>query len=303
MGTIEDTIRELEQERKQIRLLTILDIVAGAVGFLLFLPLPPLGLALFVFAIVFYPFGINKRRKKYTLHFKRKLVESELLRTFTEVTFQPERGLERSFLADTGMIAMGNRYFSDDYICGKYKDIAFEQADVCIQQVTSNGKNTTTTTYFKGRWMVFDFNKNFACELQIREKGFSYAKTSGGFFSSKPKMHKLELEDVEFNREFAVYAVDDHEAYYILTPPVMERMRGLRQRTNGELLLCFLNNRLHVAVNSGTNAFEPPVFSSIDMTAIRKQVEEEIDVITRFVDELKLYRSIYKGTETDRRNE
>jgi hypothetical protein len=192
------------------------------------------------------------------------------------------------------MMMMGNRYASNDYISGRYKNIGFAQSDVCIQQVTSNGKHTHTTTYFKGRWMIFDFNKNFAEDMLVREKGFYYTKKKGGWFSlEEEKMKKMELEDAQFNSEFDVFAQNEHEAYYILTPHIMESIRDLNAKISGKLILCFVDSKLHVGVHNNRDAFEPPIFRNIDETVFA-DIQNDIKVITSFVDELSLDRTIYK---------
>lgn len=243
--------------------------------------------------IVFVVFSQTKKRT-YVKSFKHELVETILKNTFTDLQFNPSTGIEKSVIADTDMMTMGNRYHSEDYVRGKYKDTNFEQADVCIEQVTSDGKNTHTTTYFRGRWMIFDFNKNFASDLLVREEGFAYAKTRSGWFTSKSeRLQKLELEDSEFNNCFDVFAQNEQEAYYILTPQIMQSMMILKNRTKGRIILCFCNSKLHVGLNDDKDSFEPPVFSPINMIAIN-QINEEINIITRFVDELKLNITIYK---------
>lgn len=288
----------LENNRKAVfqsyilnGLLLLLSILSYSV-FMETIPAIPVASSIItVFVFFFYTL---KKKNKYTKTYKHSLVEAILKEAFDNLYFEPKQGIPKSVIQSTGMMMMGNRYSSNDYIKGEYKGTDFEQSDVCIQQVTSNGKHTHVTTYFKGRWMIFEFNKNFAADLQVRESGFHYAKRKSGWFTpEEEKMNKLELEDSEFNKDFDVYAADEHEAYYILPPHIMQSIKSLRERTYGKLILCFSASRLHVGINSNDNAFEPPVFHPLNSSVI-KSINEEINVITRFVDELKLDRNIYK---------
>ena len=68
----------------------------------------------------------------------------------------------------------------------------------------------------------------------------------------------------------------------------------LKEQTEGRLLLCFVGGFLHVAVNSGHNAFEPPVFRRINGEELRNGTIHDISVITRFVDALRLDRNLFK---------
>jgi len=56
------------------------------------------------------------------------------------------------------------------------------------------------------------------------------------------------LEDVEFERYFAVYAGDEITARYVLTPGMMLRMTELKKKYNRDIMLSFNGNRFFFAV-------------------------------------------------------
>jgi len=56
------------------------------------------------------------------------------------------------------------------------------------------------------------------------------------------------LEDVEFERYFAVYASDEITARYVLTPAMMLRMTELKKKYNRDIMLSFNGNRFFFAV-------------------------------------------------------
>ena len=56
------------------------------------------------------------------------------------------------------------------------------------------------------------------------------------------------LEDVEFERHFAVYASDEITARYVLTPAMMMRMTALKQKYNRDIMLSFNDDRFFFAV-------------------------------------------------------
>ena len=158
---------------------------------------------------------------------------------------------------------MGNRFFSGDLLSATYKNVGFLQSDVLIQQVTSNGKTTTTTTLFKGRWIVCDFIKNFN----------SY---------HHPK----------FNDNFTTYTADHREAYYLINPGYMERIDNLTTYINSEVVYGFIDNKLHVAIFNNQDAFEVKG-NRLDEDFI-KRIEDDIKLITLIIDELDLELDIFK---------
>lgn len=193
---------------------------------------------------------------------------------------------------------MGDRYSSNDLITGKYKDILFTQADVHIEkeeQTTDSDGNTRTyyVTIFKGRWMIFDFNKSFKADVQVSQKGFGNNKVNTWFSSSK--FEKIEMESQEFNKNFNVYAQQPLDAFYILTPKIMEKIKNLDTNNDGKLLLCFIDNKLHVGIYNHADSFEhSSVFKRIDEEKIRNQISLDIQKITMFVDELELDNDLFK---------
>jgi hypothetical protein len=58
----------------------------------------------------------------------------------------------------------------------------------------------------------------------------------------------VSLEDLEFERYFAVYSNDEITARYVLTPAMMLRMTELKKKYNRDIMLSFSDNRFYFAV-------------------------------------------------------
>jgi len=141
--------------------------------------------------------------------------------------------------------------------------------------------------------MIFDFNKQFKSKMIVRDRAFGGGKNVTGLFSSG-EYEKIEMENTEFNRMYKVSATDEHDAFYILTPHMMENMMELNRKINGELVLGFFNGKLHVAVHNNENSFEPHLFSTTDYGEMVRDVKGEIDMIVKFVEEMNLDRDIWE---------
>ena len=245
-------------------------------------------------------FVAYRPRKKYRNLFKSIFVEKALNNLFDDLIYEPEKGLPYDVIASTNMMNMGDRYESEDYVSAKYKGIKFEQADVHIEEeytTTDSDGNTSThyVTIFKGRWLVFDFNKNFKANVQISEKGFGNSKVKRFFGKKEERFKRVKMESEEFNKKFKVYAQDEHEAFYLITPALMERIERLVKGNKGRFLFCFVDNRLHIGVYNHKSSFEPTsVFKQLDIKVIEENISEDIRVITQFVDELNLDKNLFK---------
>jgi hypothetical protein len=255
-----------------------------------------IGILISSLSISLIAFKIISLKDDYRENFKNEFVLKALQDTFTNLYYNPDNGIPYSVIAGTQMIYMGNRYYSEDYIGARYKDIKFEQSDVHIveEHQTTNSKGNTTTTridIFKGRWMIFDFNKEFKANVQILQKGFVNLTVKRFFVNNKEKFKKVSMESESFNKKFNVFAQDEHDAFYIITPFIMERIEKLEKQNKGKLLFCFIGNKLHIGISDGKDSFEPEnVFKRIDEEKILK----EIKGITQFVDELNLENDLFK---------
>lgn len=240
---------------------------------------------------------LGKQINEFNNGFKNKYVLSSLYKIFTDLNYFPDKGLHYSVIANTRMMDMGDRYSSNDYFEGKYKNVNVRQADVHIeeeQETTDSEGNTTTTwvTIFKGKWMIFDFNKSFTANVQVSQKGFGNSRVNN--WGEKNKYKKVEMEDVEFNKMFRIYAQNEHDAFYILTPSLMEKIKKLANSVDGKLLMCFIDNELHIGLYNYKDSFEYNVYKKIDEEKINDDISKDIKVITDFIDELNLDNSLFR---------
>lgn len=240
--------------------------------------------------------GFFDLSKKYKARFKTTFVETPLRKTFTEVYYDGDQGIDEGVIEKTGIMSMGNRYYSNDYVRGYYKDVKFERSDVKIQQHTSTGKSSYTVTYLHGRWLIFEFNKNFNSDLQIISHGFPNPKKKNSFFTeTEDRRHRIKLEDIEFNDNFDVLCQDEHEAYYILTPQFMSIIKNMKSTMDGAFMLGFIDNQLHIAIHNEKDAMEPKLFENINLNLIKEEVQAEIKLIISIIDNMDLDRDIYNN--------
>ena len=293
--------QELEEKRQKVVSLTkkcvIPFILIGIAIVVLFFVtgknLIPFLFGDFILGFVVTAIVTNKPTKEFRKLYKDRVVGHAFSNIFEDVVYTPDVGIDRQVIANTQMMNMGDVYRSNDHISAKYKGIGIEAADVEIEeQHTDSDGNTTYVTIFRGQWFIFDFNKSFKADLQVVDKHFGSAKR-GGLFSKK-KFNKVELEDIEFNKIFKVYAEHDEDAFYVLSPGTMEKIKTLRNGTKGKILLCFINNKLHVGLYNGLDMFEPRIFKKVNLQQEEEKVLGQIKIITNFVDTLNLDNDLFR---------
>lgn len=290
----------LEGLRKKALTANLVSFGCLILGVILFMILTAAGFLLFLAGILLLIFWARKVQKNYADTYKQSIVRESLGEIFTDVSFFPHMGISRETVKATEMMYTGDRFTSNDLVNAKYNGIPFSQSDVHIEEEhTDSEGHTSYSTIFKGRWMIFDFNKEFSCNLQVVSKDFSGEKKKGGFlsnlFTSKTQRYdKIQLENEAFNKIFTVYGQNQQEAFYILTPHIMESLILLRQNSRAPLMLMFVNGQLHVASQTNRDAFEPSIFKKTDVARDKQSIIADIRVITSFADALRLENNIYK---------
>ncbi|MCQ2400199.1 MAG: DUF3137 domain-containing protein, partial [Clostridia bacterium] len=299
---------EVYEQLKKMKSKTEISAIAVFVSFgltiafaFIYGPLAFIGFGMVALSIVAY----NKFNKEYTTYYKDNVVrkitaeDCDFLENFC---FIPEAGIEPDEIYYLNAI-YGDIFRSNDLITAKYKGVGFRQSDVYIGTYSHSSDGPSETTYFMGRWMIFDFNKEFNWNMHVVSKWFYSAKalTSGigdklGFVEEGvgvPKNH-VRLENDEFNKTYKVYAENEQEAFYILTPHVVEALMNLKKAIRGHLMFIFAGGKLHVAVFNNRDAFEGKVFGNMDFDEEKKRILGDIKLITDFIDELSLDRDLFK---------
>lgn len=204
---------------------------------------------------------INKEdHNKYTkLDYKNYVIRKAIEGEVQELVYEPRFGLPNSVYEDLNVILDGNMYRKEDFITGKYHNVYFAQSDLVVEYKD----NSSSATYFKGRWVGFNYPKQFQGTVIVKDKNFFYV-------AKRKDLGDIQLENPLFNEMFTVKSSDMHLAYYLLTPQIMERLMYLKQNAKGTIIACFKDGILHVFINNGENSFEPNLRQINLMSDIQK---------------------------------
>ncbi len=221
--------------------------------------------------------------KKISNEFKSTYVKKEIEKLIPGAHYNPLIGVSRSTVERSRLVKLHDVFKSEDLIQGEIQDVGFTFSDVHVIDIQRSGKHTRRVTTFKGRFYIFDFNKRFRSDLLLLQPG-QYRP-----FSS---LNKIKLESVQFNSEFKIYAGNEHEAFYILTPHFMEKLLELDRKYYDKIGFSFQHNKLFIAIDSRTDSFD--VLGAGDITV--KHVNDaiiELERLIEFVTYLKLDNKLF----------
>ena len=273
-------LHEKMQKLDAIRSRASMGVILICIGVLCFL------VPLFINNMIFSWIGIGMMvggiiytkgtREEYQKLYKQIFAEEPLRANFDNVYYAWKNGFSEPTVRSFQLCAMGNRFKSEDYLRASYRGVNFEMSDVTVEYHTSNGKSSHTTTYFRGRMFAFDFPEMLSSSTRIYSERFKYPGPQ-----NTRKENKVELESVQFNKDFNVYSSSPHEAFYLLTPQYMEYLDSLL-RTYPEIAIHFVGNKLYLAINE-------PNKDVFDKTDWMKEASypEEMEKVQRDIDEIK----------------
>ena len=217
--------------------------------------------------------------------------------------FHPDRMVPSKLYDLSGLFAQEwDDYDGEDFVSGFYKGVEVMFSELKTEyetESTDDEGNTTRTTHtiFDGVFFVADFHKDFKHRTyvlpDVAEKYFG--KLLGGFFQKCNVFQSgklVKLENVEFEKEFAVYADDPVEARYILSPLLMERLLALRKRFACPLQIAFVESCMFIAISTSADFFELSSLKNFDIT-VAEHCKNELEMFLKIVEELNLDRRIW----------
>lgn len=240
---------------------------------------------LIIFSLLFM-----NRRRVYADAYKKFVIDQAAKDLFDNYTYYPKAGYDVEYIRNTGIMSMGNTFKSEDLVEGAYKGVSFRRADVYIAVKSKN-----TNVLLRGTWCVFAYNKGFTTDIQIFSNDFRNEVKKSSIFTSKDvRRHKVQSEDVDFNSQFTCTCQNDNEAFYILTPHMMQMLKELKKELRCPIMLGFKNDSMHFVIQSGKDNMEPPIYGKLNLYDEIVKNRMELTGIRRIVDVLAIDREIYK---------
>ena len=203
----------------------------------------------------------------------------------------------------TGVIRPGSMVFpfsynvheGSDHITTNYNGLNIELGDISLLRVDEytdeNGqRDETRYVEFKGQWLTCDFGKELSGQVYVSQR----SKKS----EQRSMKSDVTMDNAAFAESFCVRADNPEEAFYILTPNMMEYISKLADNCGGILYISFMREgKMHVAVKTNRDFFELGK-SSVDTDGLRQKFKEELLFFTDIIDTLRVVDTIYKkGTK------
>ena len=245
------------------------DAILGAVAFL-------------VCAVGAYYFFESIFTDSFTFKFKRKVIRSIV--ESCGLTYHPGGFVENDYLYMIYDFDI-DKYSGNDLIFGQIEGVRVKFSDVEAISIKEDlYRNKTHRVLFAGLLFVADFPKRLKAVTQICS-GTDEFRDYGG--------KRARMDDAEFERYFRVYATDQIEARYALTPSLMENLKLLKMRFHRPINIVLTGDKICMAIRTGRDNFEPDLRRPLVGKGANRFYKDEIGGFLRIVEELRLNRKIW----------
>lgn len=197
-------------------------------------------LAFATFGLLWY-IVVHRTYEKFNVNYKSKYVTQVLnnIPGFEGLEYYPEGGFTWDYIRNAAVVACGEKkhFESEDQLFGEYENVKFRISDVVTKKTVRRDDKRKVEEIFSGQVLClfgFDDLKVSKGHIQIFEKEFLSS------FSGWKAEYPIQTENEAFQKRFQIYADDEHNAYYILTPQVWKKLWNLLMQWKVRFLLCFI---------------------------------------------------------------
>lgn len=225
----------------------------------------------------------NDVKKEYVLMYKHKLIQAILETHFEDVYFDVNSGITKEEIDKARLRYYGTKFYTDHRLKATYKGVAFTYAPIrFIEEKVNKKGETSEKELFDGKWLSVKMHKKFKGEIQIHKNpAIKY----------KSYLTKVEFEDIAFNKNFKTFASTPHEAFFLITPKVMENITRLEKESYNTIThfdLSFRNTQLYTLINDFTHYYGVSILTKIKLEKVEQKIAEGVAGVKKCIDLLEI---------------
>lgn len=226
-------------------------------------------------------------QKKYEMTFKKRMAEPILNASFEKVNYAPERGFSKSEVKAMNLLYLpfDEHFESEDMIEAEHMGVAFKQSDILFSEYRthdSDDRRVYPQDYegreisVDGRLIRFPYKIEINGIIQIgMRKGLRWKH----YYGKK----RIELEDIEFNKYFDVFADDEYSTFYALTPQMMDYFNSLRVVSKEQIVATMDGEYLYLLRYGKGGVFKADIKEPFDVDYKEQQIYKEIEEIETLI--------------------
>ncbi len=264
-----------ETRKKSIETQMVISYFIIGISFILFLAAPITAVSFLGGGI--YSMILGKHFKKLSTDYKNTYIVDALKSVDENLEYKASMGIVEDDILNHRLLKKEDRFSSEDLISGHILGHRFVSSDVHQQDVRSTGKSTTVVTVFLGRVYKIKMNHSIESPVYIMPNHYNNLKF-------RDSLNKIDTESILFNNKFDIYAYQEHAAFYLVTPRMIEKILSVTSKVK-RVMLSYQNDTLMLAFDTGIDAFDLKPFKPIDHSYVN-EIKNEISLVKEIIEQL-----------------
>lgn len=219
----------------------------------------------------------QKAYDRFNLSFKNKYVLDTLrqLPGFSDLRYNAGGGFSYDEMDRMNLIPKGDKVFyrSSDELTGLLDGVRFHSSNVQTGQ-KGRGRRSLPDILFEGQiiaFSMFDDRKISESFVQVfSRKALAQVKRTTAPLT-------IQTENSLFNENFVVFTENERNAFYILTPPVLEAITAFQEAMEGKVYLAFYRSTLYVTCSQFHNPFD--AYIDIPVEEQCRRLEKDVGIL------------------------
>lgn len=219
----------------------------------------------------------KKAYDRFNFSFKNKYVLETIrqLPGFSQLRYNAQSGFSFEEMDRMNLIPKGGKAFyeSSDELTGLLDGVRFRSSRVCTGRKAS-GRRSLPEILFEGQVIAFsDFDPRKVSESFVQV----FSKKTLPQVKRTTAPLNIQTENSLFNENFVVFSEREENAFYILTPQVLERIAAFQEAMEGSVYLSFFQNTMYVTCSQLRNPFD--VCLDLPIEAQRQRLEKDTAIL------------------------
>ncbi len=270
-----EPVKYYQDKKKAIESKFVLAFIMIGISFIVFIFSP--------FSVITFIGGglwtvlLGKQFKKLSTDYKTTYIRTILKQYGDSFRYVANSGIDKNYIYNHRLLKREDRFHSEDMILGNILGYEFITSDVHLEDVRSNGKSTTVVTVFQGRVYKIEMHKTLANPVYVMPRHYNNLKFKEG-------LEHIDVESILFNQKFDVYARNEHDAFYLITPRMIEKIMAFSQKAR-RIMISYQDDTLMLAFDTRTDNFDIKPFKPISQN-FKVEIDSEMNMIEEIIEQL-----------------
>ncbi len=285
--TIHPELLRMESRRRRLLFLffSAVFLIFVLLGVGIYIDILPVTLFLLI-PVGFYFGYISFRIKKFISRFKPQVISLILdfiddSINYGQLKYNAKKSISIDDFKNSQIFDTPNLFQGEDYISGKIGELEFEMSEVFA---TNTNVNKLINHIFHGVFLHCTIPSNIGSVLIVPSANRQFMVKSIQKFCSKGRINVTDqIDNPIFKKLFLVYADDDADLSYLLSPRIQDALVNFRNIQKKDIFVSIIETKIAIAISESEDILEPFILQTNLKFDLIKAFYENISTMVNMI--------------------